>query len=415
MSEKNIWTKLNAVIRNDYGTAGLMGNLYAESALRSINLENTGEKKLHLTDEEYTDMVDRNAYPDFVTDRFGYGLAQWTYHTRKAKLLDYAHMSGVSIGDEDMQIQFLLKELLTDFPKVFDALRNAKSVRKASDAFLKQFEQPKDQSETVQVKRASYGQKYYDKYAGTQPDRERILALARSYVGVKEGSPEHHAIIDAYNAVKPLPRGYVVKYTDAWCATFISALSLSCGLTDIIPVECGCEEQIKLFQKLDEWVESDLHIPQPGDILYYDWQDSGSGDCTGHADHVGIVESCDGVYATIIEGNFSDQVKRRQIGVNARFIRGYAVPRYKDTAVYTPGWNHDSKGWWYATSESTYYHDTWQIINNRWYYFGSDGYILKGLQTIDNKKYYFQESGDFEGALCKTDDNGSLFPWWVSA
>jgi hypothetical protein len=161
-------------------------------------------------------------------------------------------------------------------------------------------------------------------------------------------------------------------------------------------------------------VEDDAHVPQPGDIIYYDWQDTGKDDDIGHADHVGIVDSCDGVYAVIIEGNYQDQVKRRTIGVNARYIRGYAVPRYGDTAVYTPGWHHDSKGWWYATGESTYHHDTWALINHHWYYFGSDGYILTGAQIIGDGIYYLMEYGDLQGACCVTDDRGSLFPWWVS-
>lgn len=409
-----MWMKISAVIRNDYGTAGLMGNLYAESALRSINLQQTAEKRLGMTDEQYTAAVDNGSYQDFVTDKAGYGLAQWTYRTRKQALLTCALGCGVSIGDEDMQVDFLLKELRTDFPSLFKRLQSAQSVREASDCVLMMYEQPKDQSESVQLKRASYGQKYYDRYAGTQSDRDRILTLARSYVGVKEGSPEHHAIVDLYNGHSPLARSYRVKYTDAWCATFISALSIATGLTDIIPTECGCEEQIKLFQQLGEWVEDDAHVPQPGDIIYYDWQDTGKGDDTGHADHVGIVDSCDGVYAVIIEGNYQDQVKRRTIGVNARYIRGYAVPRYGDTAVYTPGWHHDSKGWWYATGASTYHHDTWALINHHWYYFGSDGYILTGAQIIGDGIYYLMEYGDLQGACCVTDDRGSLFPWWVS-
>lgn len=414
MSEKTIWTKLGAVIRNDYGTAGIMGNLYAESALKPTNLQQSAEKRLGMSDEQYTYAVDHGFYNDFVMDKAGYGLAQWTYHTRKAALLNYAHSRGVSIGNEDTQVEFLLKELKEDYPTLLKTLQAAQSVREASDAVLKQYEQPKDQSAPVQLKRAFYGQKYYDRYSGQQSDRDRILDLARSYVGVLEGSAEHHALVDLYNSHRPLARSYAVKYTDAWCATFISALSIATGLTDIIPTECGCEEQIKLFQNLGEWVENDAHTPDPGEIIYYDWQDPGKGDDQGHADHVGIVESCDGVYSVIIEGNYQDQVKRRQIGVNARYIRGYAVPRYKDTAVYKPGWHHDSKGWWYATSEYTYYKDTWALINHHRYYFDSNGYILTGIQTIKGKRYYFQPDGDLQGALCCVDDDGSLYPWFIS-
>ena len=300
MSERSIWNRLDAVIRNGHGTAGLMGNLYAESALRSTNLQQSAEKRLGMTDDQYTAAVDNREYQDFIRDQAGYGLAQWTYHSRKANLLEYAWSRGTSIGDEDMQVDFLLHELQTDYSALFKRLQSAQTVREASDAVITMYEQPKDQSERVKVTRASYGDLFYKKYG--QSDRERILSLARSCLGIREGTAEHHAIVDAYNAVRPLPRHYTVKYTDAWCATFISYLSVSCGLTDIIPVECGCEEQIKLFQSIGSWVEDDAYTPRPGDIIYYDWQDTGSGDDTGHSDHVGIVESCDGLTASSSKG-----------------------------------------------------------------------------------------------------------------
>jgi hypothetical protein len=45
------------------------------------------EKKLNITSAEYTRLVDERAYPDFVNDKAGYGLAQWTFWSRKQALL----------------------------------------------------------------------------------------------------------------------------------------------------------------------------------------------------------------------------------------------------------------------------------------------------------------------------------------
>ena len=163
----------------------------------------------------------------------------------------------------------------------------------------------------------------------TQGQREAIVSEAISHVGVKEGTVLHHKIIDRYNSRKPLPRGYAVKYTDAWCATFISYLAIVMGYTDIIPVECGCPQMITLAKQMGIWVEDDSYVPKPGDIVLYDWQDSGSGDNTGTADHIGIVEKVVGSTETIIEGNYQDSVKRRELAVNGRYIRGYIVPRYQ--------------------------------------------------------------------------------------
>ena len=162
-----------------------------------------------------------------------------------------------------------------------------------------------------------------------QDQRAAIVSEAISHIGVKEGTVLHHKIIDRYNSRKPLPRGYAVKYTDAWCATFISYLAIVMGYTDIIPVECGCPQMITLAKQMGIWVEDDSYVPKPGDIVLYDWQDSGSGDNTGTADHIGIVEKVVGSTETIIEGNYQDSVKRRELAVNGRYIRGYIVPKYK--------------------------------------------------------------------------------------
>ena len=163
----------------------------------------------------------------------------------------------------------------------------------------------------------------------TQGQREAIVSEAISHIGVKEGTVLHHKIIDRYNSRKPLPRGYAVKYTDPWCATFISYLAIVMGYTDIIPVECGCPQMITLAKQMGIWVEDDSYVPKPGDIVLYDWQDSGSGDNTGTADHIGLIEKVVGNTETVIEGNYQDSVKRRELAVNGRYIRGYIVPRYK--------------------------------------------------------------------------------------
>ena len=163
--EKIIWDFLMGKIGNSCGVAGLMGNLFAESRLESAVLQKSYEKKLNITSAEYTRLVDDGAYPDFVKDKAGYGLAQWTFWSRKQDLLDFAKSRGKSIGDLRMQLDFLWKELKDSYPAVLVVLKGAETVREASDAVLLWYERPADQSETVQVKRAGYGQGYYDKYA----------------------------------------------------------------------------------------------------------------------------------------------------------------------------------------------------------------------------------------------------------
>lgn len=164
-----------------------------------------------------------------------------------------------------------------------------------------------------------------------------IIKQAQAWIGRKEADGSHKEIIDVYNSHKPLARGYKMKYTDAWCATFVSAVSIKCNATNIIPTECGCEPQINLFKNMGCWQEDESVTPQPGWIIFYDWQDNGVGDNKGYSDHVGIVEKVENGKITIIEGNYSDMVKRTYYAVNAKFIRGYGVPKYDaETATSTP-------------------------------------------------------------------------------
>ena len=166
-NEELIWQYLKNQGLTDAGTAGLMGNLYAESGLRSINLQNTYEKKLGLTDEAYTKAVDNGSYTNFVRDNAGYGLAQWTYWSRKQNLINFAKEKNKSIGDLNMQLDFLMKELTTNYKTIVQILKTTTSVLEASNAILLHYEKPADQSISVQNKRARYGQMYYDKFAKT--------------------------------------------------------------------------------------------------------------------------------------------------------------------------------------------------------------------------------------------------------
>ena len=161
----------------------------------------------------------------------------------------------------------------------------------------------------------------------------KVVGQAQSWLGKKESDGSHKEIIDVYNSHKPLARGYAVKYTDAWCSTFVSAVAVKLGYTDIIPTECGCDKHIELFKKLNSWIEDENVKPEAGWILFYDWGDNGSGDNKGSSDHVGIVEKVEGNTITVIEGNIDDSVGRRTIQVNGRYIRGYGVPKYDKEVI----------------------------------------------------------------------------------
>ncbi len=246
-NEKRIWSAMLAALKNPFGAAGLMGNLYAESALNPRNLQQSYERKLGYTDDSYTAAVDTGSYKRFADDGAGYGLAQWTYQTRKGMLLTFARARGTSIGDLDMQLDFLIEEL-RGYGSVWSALITATSVREASDAVLMGYEKPKDQSEAMKIKRAAYGQKYYDLYAKegntVQSYDKYIFSKSPHYIsnsGKDENSAYHGGKAGdqtghewELKAWYPRPWTVVLRWEDITVALLIARLSCAAALNDKI-------------------------------------------------------------------------------------------------------------------------------------------------------------------------------------
>ena len=252
MNEQIIWGNLCARLP-PVSAAGVMGNLYAESSLNPRNLQGAYEKKLGFTDDSYTDAVDGDKYIGFARDGAGYGLAQWTYYTRKQALLDFAHGRGASIGDLSMQLDFLWQELQT-YTKLMSVLQAAKTVREASDAVLTMYEKPADQSESVKAKRAAYGEKYYEMFGNSEPLKggENVAVNYDKYInstgthyisnsgsdenkgysGGKAGDQTGHEweLKKWYNR----PWTVVLRYPDQSVALTIAKLSIAAALNDKI-------------------------------------------------------------------------------------------------------------------------------------------------------------------------------------
>lgn len=351
-NEERIWNYLIGKGLSKAGAAGLMGNLYAESAYRPDNLQNSYEAKLGMSDAQYTAAVDNGSYTNFARDCAGYGLAQWTYWSRKAELLSFARAAGRSIGDLETQLDFLMSELQKGFPAVLSALKTASSVQVASNIVLLQFERPADQSTAAQNRRAGYGQTVYDKYAKPATgeenttmtySRQKVVDLVKSWIGKKESDGSYKEIIDIYNTLpaSELPRGTRMLYSWAWCACTWSALAVKLGYTAIMPIEISCYYLIERAKKMGIWVENDAYVPSPGDAILYDWADGtnyGSTDNQNAPDHVGTVVSVNKATGTftVVEGNMSNAVGTRVMAVNGRYIRGFICPKYSDAATAEP-------------------------------------------------------------------------------
>lgn len=153
------------------------------------------------------------------------------------------------------------------------------------------------------------------------------LNVWRSWIGFSEANGKFKQIIDLYNSMKPLPRGYAVKYTDEWCDTTVSAAAIKAGCVDLVGRECGCEEHVKIFKSMGIWIEDGTITPQPGDIILFNW-DSSVQPNNGYSDHIGVVESVSNGKITTIEGNKGEAVARRVLSVGNGNIRGFARPKW---------------------------------------------------------------------------------------
>lgn len=163
--------------------------------------------------------------------------------------------------------------------------------------------------------------------------RSAVVDKANSWLGLKSTNKSNKIILDTYNKAGILPRGYIVKETDNWCATFASAVFIAIGYKDIFPIECSCGQMIKLAKSMGIWVENDAYVPEIGDCMLYDWDDTGKGDDTGWPDHIGIVTYVNkkSGYIEVTEGNYQKSVKKRTVNINGRYIRGYIAPKFDAT------------------------------------------------------------------------------------
>lgn len=220
-SPEFLWKFFAGKIGNVFGVAGLLGNLNAESNLIAANLEMSKRTSLGYTSKSYTEAVDNGSYRNFAGDWAGYGLAQWTDSTRKKNLFAFAQQKSASIGNRKMQAEFLLYELESKFTAVLSILKNAKTVREASDAVLLRFECPADTSESVRQRRAAFGEGYYKKLASTTVvDNEEAVSkppyfctVTATELNIRQGPGLN------YNAFKRLKKGAactIVEEKDGW-------------------------------------------------------------------------------------------------------------------------------------------------------------------------------------------------------
>ena len=197
---EKIWNYLRSKGVTKAGAAGLMGNLQAESSLKAFNVEDKSynkalyKKNPRLEDEAYFNDIysgKTSFVPSLKGNSPGWGLAQWTYGSRKQGLWDLAKSRGKKVDDLNTQLDYLWNEL--NSMKKEDASGKRKSLAsilaktnnltEASNLILWDFEGPrtgngKDYPTEAQheAKRYGYSKSWYDKYANKELARNTSLS-----------------------------------------------------------------------------------------------------------------------------------------------------------------------------------------------------------------------------------------------
>jgi len=205
-----IWSFFTRHGFSEVATAGIMGNLYAESGLKPENLQNGFEKILRMSDKQYTEAIDNGTYSRerFINDKAGYGLAQWTFWSLKQRLYDFMKDNGLSIGCLHGQLNFLLQEFASN-SKLLKKLKKSSSILEASNAMLHDYERPADQSEKVEMKRTKYGQTFYDLYSKgltnskkEEPEQESFLVKVDTpFLNVRKGPGTNYPTTGGYTGI----------------------------------------------------------------------------------------------------------------------------------------------------------------------------------------------------------------------
>lgn len=387
MTELEIFKKCVALGMTKAGAAGCTANILNESNGRSDNVEN----RCPLSDEEYTRRVDDGSYADFVEDRYGYGICQWTYPSRKEALLKYAKEHGVSISDSDMQFQFLARELRSSYAYVWSILTTTQSPYDAGYEMCKHFERPQHMEESS-VERGEKAKTIYErcKNAGVKTvtyDKQKVIDWAYSQIGYHEKASNSQLDDPTANAgdgnwnkyaahLDSIPGFYNSQHKNgyAWCDIWVDDGFVVCysraGAQYLLcqpdnSAGAGCSFSAQYFNGAGRFYKSN---PETGDQIFF-------GSAWNNVWHTGLVVAVDSNYVTTIEGNTSDQVAKRTYKLDDPSIFGYGRPRWD---------GEDAPASTQKPAEITHYYDVKLPLLQ----IGDKGPYVKTLQTLLIAKGY---------------------------
>ena len=336
---KYLFDQLRAAGCTKAGAAAVLGNIQAESAFIPNNLQDSYNRALGMTDEQYTNAVDNGTYTNFVYDSAGYGLAQWTYWSRKKALLEFKKSQNKSIGSVELQTAFLIKELKESFSSIWKRLQKETNLYDLTWVLLDKWENPAVKNIST---RYQYAQEWYNKLSDTQitqtstqtsnkltlqQAKEKLLSVARAELGYHEGYNNY--IKYAEGSWDNQFYGWELQ-NQPWCDVFVDycfthAFSMQEGAAMTYQTvgrgSALCKTSAAYYKNNGAY----FNYPEVGDQIFFYY--------SGDINHTGIVESVQGsgtswTSVTTIEGNSSDKVSRNTYYKGNSILAGFGRPKW---------------------------------------------------------------------------------------
>lgn len=327
----------------------LLAQIQKESLFKPENLEDSRNHSLGMSDWDYVRAVDNGTYTNFVNDAAGFGLAQWTFRTRKQNLLNYCKSRGKSIADLETQIGFLIWEMKACFGGIWNKCLSSHDLKDLTWVLLDTWENPAEKQNNM-VERYGYAQSWFKQFSNQNSQKKeasgmtkqelvkKVLDLARSELGYREKASNSNLDDKTANAgganwtkyARDLDRTNWYnggKNGYAWCDIFYDWLFYKCFgdplgrnmlCQPIGSAGAGCLYSAQYYKSAGRW---HTNSPQLGDQIFFTYS-------PGEYSHTGIVEQVNGDTVTTIEGNTSDSVGRRNYNIGSPQIAGYGRPNW---------------------------------------------------------------------------------------
>ena len=143
MSKQEIYQTLLQSGMTQAAALGMMGNMQCESGLEPNRLQGDFNP-FRTVSKSYVARVTNNSIKkeSFCFDGYGFGLCQWTYHSRKRGLYEAWKESGTALDDPVMQARFCVKELKENYHALWEELLVNTDLYTCTKLICERYERP---------------------------------------------------------------------------------------------------------------------------------------------------------------------------------------------------------------------------------------------------------------------------------